>query len=213
MRIFHSKLLATAGILTGLWAIAGCSSMSANECLATDWRTVGYEDGVSGYSGDRVGQYRKACAKHGVTPDLNAYQGGRDQGLQEFCKPLNGFRTGAHGRGYNGICPDALDGPFLEAYESGRQLYNLRSRVNSAANEINSMRAESDSIDAGLVSAGTQILNPALTQEQRAQLLVDTKHMAERKGEIKARLPQLENDLQQYQRELEDYRSTLRYVE
>ena len=123
--------------------------MSANECIATDWRTVGYEDGVSGYSGDRVGQYRKACTKHSVTPDLNAYQGGRDQGLLEFCKPLNGFRAGAHGRGYNGICPDALDGPFLEAYESGRQLYNLRSRVNSAANQINSMRAETDQIDAG----------------------------------------------------------------
>ena len=44
-------------------------------------------------------------------------------------------------------------------------------------------------------------------------MLVDTKHMAERKGEIKARLPQLENDLQLYQHELEDYRSTLRYVE
>ena len=66
-----SKTLAAAGILAGLWALAGCSSMSANECMATDWRTVGYEDGVSGYSGDRVGQYRKACTKHGVSPDLN----------------------------------------------------------------------------------------------------------------------------------------------
>ena len=181
--------------------------------MATDWRTVGYEDGVSGYSGDRVGQYRKACTKHGISPDLTAYQRGREQGLLEFCKPLNGFRMGAHGRGYNGVCPDELDGPFLEAYESGRQLYNLRSRVNSAANQINSMRAESDRIDAGLVSVGTQMMNSSLTKEQRAQLLVDTKHMAERKGEIKASLPQLENDLQMYQRELDDYRSTLRYVE
>ena len=128
--------------------------MSANECMATDWRTVGYEDGVSGYSGDRVGHYRKACTKHGVSPDLNSYQHGRDQGLQEFCKPLNGFRTGAHGRGYNGICPDELDGPFLEAYESGRQLYNLRSRVGGAANEINSMRAESEQIDAAWSASG-----------------------------------------------------------
>ena len=69
-----SKTLASVGILAGLWALAGCSSMSANECMATDWRTVGYEDGVSGYSGDRVGQYRKACTKHGVSPDLTAYQ-------------------------------------------------------------------------------------------------------------------------------------------
>jgi hypothetical protein len=208
-----TKTLATAGILAGLWALAGCSSMSANQCLATDWRTVGYEDGVAGYSGDRVGQYRKACTKHGISPDLNAYQGGRDQGLREFCKPLNGFRVGAHGRGYNGACPAELDGPFLEAYESGRELYNLRSRVNSTANQINSMRSESDRIDADLVSVGTQMMNPSLTKEQRAQLLIDTKHMAERKGEIKASLPRLESDLQMYQRDLDDYRATLRYVE
>jgi len=43
--------------------------------------------------------------------------------------------------------------------------------------------------------------------------VLDTKHMAERKGEIKAQLPQLESDLESYQRELDDYRSTLRYVE
>jgi hypothetical protein len=187
--------------------------MSANQCLATDWRTVGYEDGVSGYSGDRVGQYRKACTKHGVSPDLAAYQQGRDQGLREFCKPLNGFRTGSRGRGYNGVCPADLDGPFLEAYESGRQLYNLRARVGSAANEVNSMRAESERLDADMASVATQFLDPSLTKEQRAQMLIDTKHMAERKGEIKARLPQLENDLQMYQRELDDYRATLAYVE
>ena len=211
MRI--SKTLARFGILAGLCALAGCSSMSANECLATDWRTVGYEDGVSGYSGDRVGHYRKACSKHGVTPDLNAYQNGRDQGLKEFCKPLNGFHVGAGGRGYNGICPSELDGPFVAAYESGRQLFNLRARVGNTANEIESMRAESARIESDLVSAGTQILDPSLTKEQRAQLLIDSKHMAERKGEIKAQIPQLESDLQAYQRELDDYRATLRYVE
>jgi Protein of unknown function (DUF2799) len=207
------RILVTLGMLAGFSVLAGCSSMSANECLATDWRTVGYEDGVSGYSGDRVGQYRKACTKHGITPNLDQYQGGRDQGLKEFCKPLNGFRVGARGRGYNGVCPAQLDGPFLSAYESGRQLYNLRSRVGSAANEIQSMRAESDQLEANIASAAAQMLNPELTKEQRAQLLIDTKHMAERKGEIKAQLPQLESDLQMYQRELDDYRATLAYVE
>ena len=64
-----------------------------------------------------------------------------------------------------------------------------------------------------LVSAGTQILDPSLSKEQRAQLLIDSKHMAERKGEIKAQIPQLESDLRVYQRELDDYRATLRYVE
>jgi hypothetical protein len=75
------------------------------------------------------------------------------------------------------------------------------------------MQAESDRIDADLVRVGALILDKTTTNEQRAQLLVDSKHMAERKGEIKARLPQLESDLKMQQRELADYRASLRYVE
>jgi len=209
MRIAYSALIGL-GLLAGL---TGCSSMSANECMATDWRTVGYEDGVSGYSGDRVGKYRKACGKHGVTPDLAQYQAGREQGLKEFCRPMNGFRLGGSGRAYHGVCPASLDGPFLEAYESGRRLYTLRDRVDDTAGQIESLRVESDRLDANIASAATRILDPALSTEQKAQLLIDSKHMAERKGEIRARIPQLEADLQMYQRELDDYRATLSYVE
>ena len=213
MRNHPMKFLAAVSVVLGLAGLSGCSSMSANECLATDWRTVGYEDGVAGYSGNRVGQYRKACAKHGITADLAEYQAGRELGLQEFCKPLNGFRTGARGNGYNGVCPAELDGAFTEAYQSGRQLYVLRSRVSSTANEISSMRAELDDIDASLVSVGARILDPGIPQEQRAQLLVDSKQLAERKGAIKASIPRLENDLVVYQRELDDYRAALPYVD
>jgi hypothetical protein len=213
MLILKSKSLATLCVLAGAWFLAGCTSMSADECAATDWRTVGYEDGVAGHSGDRVGKYRKACGKHGMTPDLAEYQGGREQGLREFCKPLNGFRVGASGASYGGVCPAELDAPFLEAYESGRQLHNLETQVSYTASSISSMQAESDRIDADLVRVGALILDKTTTNEQRAQLLVDSKHMAERKGEIKARLPQLESDLKMQQRELADYRASLRYVE
>lgn len=211
MRTFNT--LTTAGLLAALAALSGCSTMSAKECVAADWRTVGYEDGATGYSGNRIADYRKSCAKHGVTPDLAEYQRGREQGLREFCKPINGFRVGARGRGYDGVCPAGLDAPFMEAYESGRQLYSLRSRVDNTASQIHSMRAESDQLESSMVSAAARAMDSSLTKEQRAQLVIDTKHMAERKGEIKAQLPQLESDLQMYQRELEDYRATLRYVE
>jgi hypothetical protein len=187
--------------------------MSEKECLSTDWRTVGYEDGVNGYSGDRIGRYRNACSEHGVTPNLAEYQAGRDQGLRDFCKPANGFRVGARGAGYSGVCPAELDQPFVDAYQSGRQLYVLRSRVGSTQGAIYSMRAELDQIDRDLVSVGAQILDPTVTNEQRAQLLVDSKHMDERKGEIKARIPQLESELADYQHELDDYRATLAYIE
>lgn len=212
MRTFN-RLTLGIGILCAASALAGCNSMSAQECLATDWRTVGYEDGVNGYSGDRIGRYRNACSEHGVTPDLNQYQAGRADGLREFCTPANGFRIGSHGSSYSGVCPADLDESFVDAYQSGRQLHVLRSRVGSTQSEIYSMRSELERIDKDLVSVAAQIVDPSLTAEQRAQLVVDTKHLAERKGEIKARIPQLEGELVGYQRELDDYRATLSYSE
>lgn len=213
MRTFNSSLALKLAILAAVAALAGCNSMSEQECLSTDWRTVGYEDGVNGFAGDRIGRYRNACSEHGVTPNLGEYQTGREQGLVEFCKPVNGFRVGARGGGYSGVCPAELDPSFVDAYQSGRQLYSLRSRVGSAQDELYSMRNELDQIDHNLVSVGAQIVDPTVTHEQRAQLLIDTKQLAERKGEIKARIPQLENELAVYQRDLADYRATLNYVE
>src|ERR1044072_7453943 len=115
MRICHSRSLLTVGILAASAVLTGCNSMSAQECLATDWRTVGYEDGVNGFAGDRIGRYRNACSEDGGTPDLAQYQTGREQGLQEFCKPANGFRVGAHGGNYSGVCPADLDESFVDA--------------------------------------------------------------------------------------------------
>lgn len=213
MRTFNSSLAPKAALLAALAALAGCNSMSEQECLSTDWRTVGYEDGVNGFAGDRIGRYRNACSEHGVTPNLGEYQTGREQGLLEFCKPVNGFRVGARGGGYSGVCPAELDRSFVDAYQSGRQLYSLRSRVGSAQDELYSMRNELDRIDHNLVSVGAQIVDPTVTHEERAQLLIDTKQLAERKGEIKARIPQLESELAVYQRDLDDYRATLNYAE
>jgi hypothetical protein len=75
------------------------------------------------------------------------------------------------------------------------------------------MHSEMEQIERNLVTIGAQMVDPTTTNEQRAQLLVDTKHMAERKGEIKARLPELEGELALQQRELDDYRATLTFVE
>src|SRR3989337_3049438 len=100
---YGSMLRASTAIL--LLALSACATMDRNECLTVDWQTVGFEDGVAGYSGDRIGQHRKACAKHGVTPDLTAYQAGREEGLREYCVPANGFRLGSQGGSYSGMCP------------------------------------------------------------------------------------------------------------
>ena len=51
--------------------LAGCSTgMGKDECLVADWRTIGYEDGLHGYTADRIGAHRVACAKHQIAPNL-----------------------------------------------------------------------------------------------------------------------------------------------
>ena len=126
MRLYRVSAMTMLGLL-----LAACSSstMNRDECMAVDWRTVGYEDGVAGRAGDRIGEHRKACAEYGVTPNLAAYQAGRAEGLREYCQPHNGYRYGAEGRAYYGACPADLAQPFVEAYDAGHELYVRERRL------------------------------------------------------------------------------------
>lgn len=200
------------GLLTGMLLLSGCATMNESECLTVDWQTVGFEDGVAGYSGDRIGQHRKACAKHGVSPDLVGYQRGREAGLREYCQPANGFRVGSHGGSYAGICPAELDGAFTSAYESGRQLYSLESRLTNARNQIVSKRRELERVEDTIVKKTAVVVGGESTGEERAQALVDTKQLAERAGRLKAEIRQLERDQVEFERDLEDYRARVAFI-
>lgn len=203
---------ATHALLASMLLLGGCATMSESECLTVDWQTVGFEDGVAGYSGDRIGQHRKACAKHGVSPDLVGYQRGREAGLREYCQPANGFRVGSHGGSYAGICPAELDGAFTTAYESGRQLYSLESRLSNTRNQIVSKRRELERAEDTIVKKTAVIVGGESTGEERAQALVDTKQLAERVGRLKSEIRQLEHDEVEYERDLEDYRARVAFI-
>ena len=187
--------------------MSGCSSMSQNECLMADWRTVGYEDGVNGYSGDRIGQYRKSCAKYGVTTNLDLYQKGREQGLLEFCQPANGYRAGTQGRSYNGVCPASLEPKFMAAFDSGHQLHVLQSRVSNTDAQLEYKRGELNRLEHGMAAKAVQVTSNDSTAQDRADALIDSEQSAERIGRLKAEIRQLEADRINYERDLESYRA------
>lgn len=192
-----------------LLALSGCATMDREECLTVDWHTVGYEDGVAGYSGDRIGQHRKACAKHGVTTDLVAYQAGRQEGLREYCVPANGFRLGSQGGDYSGMCPSDLDPAFSDAFETGRQLHTLESRLADVNYEIDSKRNSLRRAESDIVTRSARAISNEATAEERAQAVVDVKQLGERVGRLKSEIRQLEEDRIHCERDLEDYRATL----
>lgn len=205
---YPSIARATAVVL--LLAISGCATMDREECLTVDWRTVGFEDGVAGYSADRIGEHRKACAKHGVTPDLTAYQEGRSEGLREYCVPANGFRVGSQGGSYNGICPADLDPAFADAYYSGHQLYTLESRLSNVSYQLDSRRGELRAAESDIVTRSARAISSDATTDERAQAVVDVKHLGERVGQLKSEIRQLEEERVHCERDLQDYRATLR---
>ena len=194
-----------------LLACGGCATMSKDECLTVDWRTVGYEDGAAGYSAERIAQHRKACAKHDVTPDLDLYLSGREAGLHEYCQPANGFRVGAAGHSYSGQCPVELDHEFSAAYESGRQLYRLQSQLDGCTQEIESKRREVHRGEEDIVHYSALAISSEATAEQRAQAVVDVKQLSERVGRLKSEIRQLERNRVAYERDLEDYQAHLEY--
>lgn len=205
----RSMLRASAAML--LFALTGCATMDRDECLTVDWRTVGFEDGVAGYSGDRIGRHRKACAKHGVAPDLAAYQAGREEGLREYCVPANGFTLGSQGGSYSGMCPSDLEPAFADAYQSGRQLHTLQTRLAGVTHKLESRRSELRTAESDIVTRSAVAISSEATSEERAQAVVDVKHLGERVGRLKSEIRQLEAERVLCERDLEDYRASLQF--
>lgn len=203
-----SKLLQLPVVLLVL-ALAGCASMSEEECRYVDWRTVGYEDGAAGRPASRLGDHRRACADHGVAPDLAAYEAGRTAGMREFCQAHNGYRVGASGQVYYGTCPADLAPAFERGYDQGRELYVRQQRVADADAAIAQREAEIRRLEDGLARGALVLIGDTSTAEQRTQAVIDAKQSAERIGRLRKEIEGLHADRARFERELEVYQSTV----
>lgn len=205
-------------VLCGFWVLAaivmltGCAGMSEQACLSTDWRSVGFEDGIAGRTAGSIGNYRQSCSRHGVSPDLAAYRAGHEDGVETYCRAGNGFEVGRRGSRYQGVCPANLEGPFLAAYNDGRQLYTLESAVREIESSIAAGHRRTEEITKALVAASVTIIADETTPERRAELLASTAAMAAEKVQIAEDLEDLEVELAFRQSELLAYRQTLAFA-
>lgn len=202
-----------AVVAAALILVQGCATMSEDECMTGDWHAIGFEDGARGYTADRIGQYRKDCADHGVRPDLAAYRQGREEGLRDFCTPQNGYNMGSSGRSYAGVCPSDLEYDFSAAYADGRRLHDLRSRVSGADYKIASRQRQIDELETQIDANEKAIIADGTENLERARLLLETKDLIDEREDLKEQIAVLENERAVYQRDLEDYQETVAYTE
>jgi hypothetical protein len=114
--------------------ISGCASLDRDECVNADWYAIGLEDGARGRALERLGDHRRACAKHNVTPNAERYLAGRNEGLKSFCTYERGYSEGRAGRAYSSACPQPES--FLAGYQRGRELHELNRRLAELEKEI-----------------------------------------------------------------------------
>lgn len=154
--------------LAVLALLAGCESMSVQECKVADWQRVGFNDGASGESERRLAAYTEDCGEAGVKPDVQAYRRGWDSGIQRFCTAANGWREGVQGHsGKNGVCQAQ---PGFEAFtrylEAGLQVYRTSEQMRQNDYETNRLQKR---LEAGGTDDEKKRIREALRDLDRQQ--------------------------------------------
>lgn len=199
----------TVSLAAGLMLLQGCASMSQQECAVSDWHAVGFEDGARGLPSEHIGEYRKACSKHGVVPDLAAYRAGREEGLREFCRPQRGFDLGSRGGNYGGVCPPDLNEAFYDAFSTGRHLYELRTAVNNTNRLIEQKRRQIVALDEEATAIETALVGKEATAEERLQMLVELRAIPEQRAQLEQEIIALEHERAIHEQRLADYERSL----
>lgn len=145
-KIIGVSLLGILLVLT----LVGCASLSKQECLAADWKLIGFEDGSQGKPESTIGAHRKSCAKVNVTPDLAQYQLGHREGARKFCVKSTAYKLGVSGGAYYNVCPPDLEPTFLRAYQTGQELYNITRQISAIQSELDRYSDDIHNIEADI---------------------------------------------------------------
>jgi len=118
------KLLRLSVLLISALIVSGCTSLSKQECASANWQQIGFEDGSKGAASTRFSDHIAAC--EGIsTPNAQAWNAGRSEGLRGYCTSDGGYWAGRSGIKYQGVCPPETVAKFLPAYQHGRQYYEI----------------------------------------------------------------------------------------
>jgi hypothetical protein len=159
--------------------LAGCATLSKNECLNADWYSIGYVDGARGYRASRIGEHRQACAEYSVKPDFEQYEKGRIAGLVEYCNPRNGYWLGTKGAVYGGVCPKDLEEQFIAAYQQGKNVYGMESQVKTDEKELRRLYQELESLEREMADDEAELVKDGTGRRRRVWLLDKIKATSE----------------------------------
>lgn len=134
--------------------LTSCYTISKKECLAGDWKGIGFTDGFNGHSPEaRFEGHIKSCKRVKVVPDPAVWKKGYKAGLLQYCTPEQGLWRGKWGYTYVGVCPRETEPGFLRAHHIGYEWYYRKSQVERYENDRKSMEQEIEDLSEKLEDA------------------------------------------------------------
>lgn len=159
------RLITTMFVIGSISLLSSCATLSKQECIVGDWQAIGYNDGVAGYSVERLAAHSKACAKVSVAPDYQAWERGRELGLQKYCTADSAYNLGRRGNTLNNVCPAAMMSNLRKINQQGQQYYTYITEIEKDQQLIKTYRAEYDKLRNG------DMLDFETEKEARTRLL------------------------------------------
>lgn len=117
-------------------ALAGCETLSEDQCRKADWYGIGQKDGNDGRNDRWIDAHKRACSKANVVPDERTWMRGWAEGVRSYCTPRQAWRSGLSDYSYSGACRDLNETLFLRYYDAGKAAYKTRKERETIQKDI-----------------------------------------------------------------------------
>lgn len=133
------RLILLAGALAAVSALAGCATLSREQCEAGDWRSLGIGDGSRGLPLSQISEHVSACAEHGISVNRELYAAGRDEGLRSYCRIDRAETEGRAGRTNYNSCQGDTGVSFNLVYTAARDVHRIERNITVAEGQLDSL--------------------------------------------------------------------------
>lgn len=199
----------TSLALLSVLGLSGCAGLSKNQCLASDWETIGYRDGMRGSASTTLLRHQDVCMKHGIRADRAAYMAGWADGVERYCQPANAFHLGERGASFSNVCPSQLEQDFHGAYLQGRQLYLARAEIASIERTIEDREYRLREVKSELAAIAGDVVDHETSTADRAVSLLSVRDLLEEQGNLQRELADLAAELAYKKDQLEHLRHSV----
>lgn len=180
--------------------ISGCATLSESECKTANWQIIGLEDGSQGRPTSYIGEHRKACSEYTISPDLNAYLEGHQQGLKQYCTEANGYQQGVRGKALSQVCSGDLATNFSRGHQRGLFVYQAGSEMRAMQATVDSMYHRLEEIERNRTAYEEELVRDGTSEYRRRELLDEIKELERESESILIEIDHLKPELERLER-------------